>query len=439
MEPPSDMKSGRASQLSGGWKPFYQAVAVGLALFAIWSAGPGIPEENFHLGTFTLVMWVLSFLVFPGRKGTPWRAPGMADWGLAALLVAFLAFAVYRAEGVSEAGAGAADWAAWIGSLALGVALIRRPGAVNLTLMGLTCLCLGYFVQNYLELQDRTGAWNQTDFWMAAIAIALAIEAARRGLGLWIPAITVFALLFAHFGPYFPGQLSHRGSTIHQIVNYTFYSQEGIFGVMTSVMATYVLIFIYLGAFMNTSGMGQFFIDMPMALAGRTVGGPAKVAVIASAIFGSISGSSIANIVSTGTFTIPLMKKVGFRPHVAGAVENSASLGGQLLPPVMGSGAFVMAEITGVPYVKIMAIAAVPAFLYLLSIGIIVHMEAKKHGIQGMSEDELTRPRDVFAAGWFHLLPLFILLAFLIAGFSPDWCAAMAILSILLINWITSV
>jgi TRAP transporter 4TM/12TM fusion protein len=436
VESSSEPMGGRAAQLDGGWKGFYQTTAVGLALFALWAAGPGIPEDNFHLGTFTLVMWVLSFLVFPGRKGAVWQAPGIADWALAALLVAFLAYAIYRAEDVSEEGAIASDWIAWLGCLAFGVAVLIRPRAVNLTLMGLSFLCLGYFVQNYLDLQDRTGAWHQTDFWMAFVAIALAIEAARRGLGLWIPGITVFALLFAHYGAYFPGQLSHRGSTIHQIVNYTFYSQEGIFGVMTSVMATYVLIFIYLGAFMNRSGMGQFFIDMPMALAGRTVGGPAKVAVLASAVFGSISGSSIANIVSTGTFTIPLMKKVGFRPHVAGAVENSASLGGQLLPPVMGSGAFVMAEITGVPYVRIMAIAAVPAFLYLLSIGTIVHLEAKRHGIRGMSDDELTSPWDVFSAGWFHLLPLLILLAFLIAGYSPDWCAVMAILSILGINWI---
>ncbi|HBK79965.1 MAG TPA: hypothetical protein DDZ83_09890 [Nitrospinae bacterium] len=258
----------------------------------------------------------------------------------------------------------------------------------------------------------------------------------EAGLSLWIPAIAAFALLYAHFGWIFPGQLSHRGSTVHQIVNYTFYSQEGIFGVMTGVMATYVLIFIYLGAFMNRSGMGRFFIDLPLSLAGRSAGGPAKVAVLASAIFGSISGSSIANIVSTGTFTIPLMKKVGFRPQVAGALENSVSLGGQLLPPVMGSGAFVMAEITGVPYVRIMAIAAVPALLYLLSIGFIVHFEAKRNGISGMAEEDLRRPMEVFREGWFHLLPLIILLAFLIAGYLPDWCAAMAIFSIIIINWI---
>ena len=432
----ADASGSRASDLSGAWKYFHQAVCVAFALFALWAAGPGIPEDNFHLGIFTLVMWIMSFLVYPGRKGATWKTPEILDWGVALALVALLAVAIYRAEEVSEKGALAADWAAWLGCIILGVVALARPRALNLTLMGLACLCLNYFVSNYLELQDRPGAWHQTDFWMAFLAIALALEAARRGLGLWIPALAVIALLFAHFGAYAPGQLAHRGSTVHQIVNYTFYSQEGIFGVMTSVMASYVLIFIYLGAFMNQSGMGKFFIDMPMALAGRTVGGPAKVAVIASAIFGSISGSSIANIVSTGTFTIPLMKKVGFRPHVAGAVENSASLGGQLLPPVMGSGAFVMAEITGVPYVRIMAIAAVPALLYLLSICAIVHFEAKRQGIQGIAGDDLPSPRHVFTSGWFHLLPLAILLAFLITGYSPDWCAVMAIFSILGINWI---
>ncbi len=426
----------RAESLKGVWKHLYRLIAVAFSLFALWAAGPGIPEDNLHLGVFTLVMWVMSFLVYPGRGGSAWEAPTTADWGVALGFVALLGTAIYRAEGVSENGALATDQAVWLGCILLGALTLLRPRALNLALMGLACLCLSYFVFNYLDLQDRTGAWHQTDSWMAFVAIALSLEAARRGLGLWIPAIAVLALLFAHFGAYAPGQLAHRGSTIHQIVNYTFYSQEGIFGVMTSVMANYVLIFIYLGAFMNHSGMGKFFIEMPMALAGRTVGGPAKVAVIASAVFGSISGSSIANIVSTGTFTIPLMKKVGFRPHVAGAVENSASLGGQLLPPVMGSGAFIMAEITGVPYVRIMAIAAVPALLYLLSIMAIVHFEAKRHGIQGIPDDELLDPKKVFASGWFHLLPLAILLAFLIAGYSPDWCAVMAIFSILGINWI---
>jgi TRAP transporter 4TM/12TM fusion protein len=186
---------------------------------------------------------------------------------------------------------------------------------------------------------------------------------------------------------------------------------------------------------MQSSGMGKFFIEYPLSLAGRTAGGPAKVAVIASAIFGSISGSSLANIVSTGSFTIPLMKRVGFRPTVAGAIENTASLGGQLLPPVMGAGVFVMAELTDVPYLEIIAVATVPALLYLLSIGMIVHFEAKKQGIKGLPESEMRRPMAVFLDGWYHLLPFAVLLGFLFKGFSPDWCALMAIVSVVLINW----
>ncbi|MEE9274342.1 MAG: TRAP transporter fused permease subunit [bacterium] len=355
---------------------------------------------------------------------------------MAAALFGLVTLSIFRAEIVSEQGAAPLDWLVWAGAVAAAAASLLRQEALTLALKGFSLLCLSYYIYEYRDLIDRVGAWTETDFWMAALAIFLALEISRRGLGPWVPGIAVFALVFAHLGPLFPDQISHRGSTIPQIVNYIFYSQEGIFGVMTDVMATYVLVFIYLGAFMNRSGMGQFFIDLPLAIAGRTAGGPAKVAVLASAVFGSISGSSLANIVSTGAFTIPLMKRVGFRPHVAGAVENSASLGGQLLPPVMGSGAFVMAEITGVPYVQIMAIAAVPALIYFLSIGIMVHMEAKKHGIRPMTADEVGSPGEVFRRGWFHVVPLVVLLTFLILGYSPDWCAVMAILATLLINWI---
>jgi TRAP-type uncharacterized transport system fused permease subunit len=266
----------RASELTGVWSLLYRGMAVALDLFALWSAGPGIPEENFHLGFYTLITWTLTLLLYPGRKGTPWRAPEAADLALAGALTLLLAYAILRADAVSEEGARAADWIGWFAAAAVAGLSLRRFPAINFTLKGLAIVCLGYFVQNYLELQDRMGAWTPTDFWMAALAIMLSLEAARRGLSLWIPAIAVFALLYAHFGAYFPGQFSHRGVTVHQIVNYTFYSQEGIFGVMTSVMATYVLIFIYLGAFMNRSGMSQFFIDMPMSLAGQTVGDPPR-------------------------------------------------------------------------------------------------------------------------------------------------------------------
>lgn len=293
-----------------------------------------------------------------------------------------------------------------------------------------------YFMWEFRDLADRSGAWTLTDLGVAWVATLLALEVARRTLGPWIPGIGIFAMIFAHFGNFFPEAIAHAGESVDGIINYIFYSQDGVFGVMTTVMANFVLIFIFLGAFMQSSGMGRFFIEFPLSLAGQTAGGPAKVAVLASSIFGSISGSSLANIVSTGTFTIPLMKRVGFRPVVAGAVENTASLGGQLLPPVMGSGVFVMAEITGVPYVQIIAVATVPALLYMFSIAAIVHFEAKKHGIKGLPENEMRRPGEVFREGWFHVLPFAVLLGFLIARFSPDYSAVMAMGSVVVINWL---
>lgn len=432
---PTEFPVGVATQLAGWWKPAFTAPAAGLGLFALWSAGPGIAEDHIHLGVYTLVTWMLALLVLPMRGGRDWVAPGLPALAVAGVVVAGTAAAIFRLDLVAEQGAGIVDWIFWTAAAAAALVSFRFAKATDLAMIGLTALTMGYFMVEYAEIVDRAGAWTKVDFGIAAVAVVLALEVARRAIGPWIPGIGIFAIGYAYFGSYFPEAIAHRGVSMERIIDYIMYSQEGIFGIMTNVMAQYVLIFIFLGAFMQTSGMGRFFIEFPLTVAGRSAGGPAKVAVLASAIFGSISGSSLANIVSTGTFTIPLMKRVGFRPVVAGAVENAASLGGQLLPPVMGSGVFIMAEITGVPYVEIITIAAVPALLYLLSIGMIVHFEARKHGIQGLPENEMQRPGAVFRGGWYHVIPFAVLLAFLIAGFSPDWCAVMAIASILVINW----
>ncbi len=431
----TDAPVGVADQLTGFWKYTFQIPAVGLGLFALWSAGPGIAEDHVHLGIYTLVTWVLALLVLPMRKSMNWQSPGLMCLLLAGAAVAVAAWAIERFDMVDEQGPVALDYALWIGAIGALLIATRIPRALDFILIGLSCLCLGYFMWEYRELIERAGAWSKTDFGIAFAATAIALEVARRALGPWIPGIAIFAMVYAYYGEYFPAAVSHAGVDVEGIIDYILYSQDGIFGVMTNVMAQFVLIFIFLGAFMQSSGMGRFFIEFPLSIAGRSAGGPAKVAVIASAIFGSISGSSLANIVSTGSFTIPLMKRVGFRPVVAGAVENTASLGGQLLPPVMGAGVFVMAEITGVPYVEIIAVAAVPALLYLLSIGMIVHFEAKKRGIKGLPEREMRRPGEVFRAGWFHLLPFVVLLGFLFKGYSPDWCAFMAICSVVVINW----
>ena len=431
-----DAGVGVSDELTGVWKWLFQIPAVGLGLFALWSAGPGIAEDHIHLGVYTLVTWVLALLVLPGRKGSSWIAPSVSALVVAAACLACTILAIFRLDGVQENGVGIVDVALWVVAAVALLTSLRMKRALDFVLIGFACLTIAYFIWEYRELIERAGAWTKTDLGIAVLATIVALEVARRALGLWIPGIAVFAMLYAYFGEYFPESIAHAGVDLEGIFDYILYSQDGIFGVMTNVMAQFVLIFIFLGAFMQSSGMGRFFIEFPLAIAGRSAGGPAKVSVVASAIFGSISGSSLANIVSTGSFTIPLMKRVGFRPVVAGAVENTASLGGQLLPPVMGAGVFVMAEITGVSYLNIISVAAVPALLYLLSIGTIVHFEAKKHGVRGLPADEVRRPMDVFRQGWFHLLPFVVLLGFLIRGYSPDWCAVMAIASVLVINWI---
>lgn len=410
--------------------------ALVLGLYTLWAAGPGIAEDHIRLSIYLGITW---YLVLLGSELTakPVNTGKLLKPLLIALgFTALVALMLYRLTEAVENDPGLVDFAVWLTIGVGAVAVVRSSACRNFSLIGVSFLVLGYFVFNYLELVDRAGAWTPSDFAAALIAIVITLEVARRGLGLAMPLIALGAFGYAYFGSYFPDVIAHRGASLERIANYTFYSQEGIFGIMTSVMANYVFVFILLGAFMNRSGMGRFFIEFPLAIAGRTAGGPAKVAVFASGVFGSISGSSLANIVSTGTFTIPLMKRVGFRPEVAGAVENSASLGGQLLPPVMGAGVFVMAEITGVPYVTIIGIAAVPALLYFLSVGLIVHFEAKKQGIEGLPEAELRRPMDVFREGWFHIVPFAILLGLLINGFSPDRCAVVAIASIVSINWI---
>lgn len=415
-----------------GW--VLKIVAIGIGGFTLWSAGPGIATDHVRLTVFLAAIWSFVFLSHDIRRRfrTPEYSPSAVTLGLlSAGLLAWLsrmATALFAGEPLVMALA--------VGVVVVFVATFFVKQASSIALSAIGLLVLWYAYSNYLELVNRAGAWTDTDVFMAAAATLISLEAARRGLGLAIPIIACLAMGYAYFGQLMPYDIAHRGVSVERMLNYIFYSQEGVFGIMTSVMANYVFVFILLGAFMTKSGMGRFFIEFPMAIAGRSAGGPAKVAVFSSGIFGSISGSSLANIVSTGTFTIPLMKRVGFRPAVAGAVENSASLGGQLLPPVMGAGVFVMAEITGIAYTEIIAVALAPALLYFLALILIVHFEAKRHGIGGVPDDEAVAPMTVMRRGWFHIVPFAVLVASLVAGYSPDRSALASILTILVINWI---
>ena len=242
-------------------------------------------------------------------------------------------------------------------------------------------------------------------------------------------------LFYAYFGEYFPEMLQHGGFSTKEIAVELFISTNGVFGIMANVLATYVILFIFFGAFLQKSGAGKFFLDFPLALAGRSTGGPAKVAVLASAIFGSISGSAIANTVSTGTFTIPLMKKAGFRPHVAGAIEPAASIGGMFLPPVMGAGGFIMAELLEVSYTYIMSVVIYPALMYFFAVFMMIHLEAKKFGLKGIPEEEIPIAMEVFKKGWFMSLPLLVITLLMVMGKSPGYAAFWATLSCILVSW----
>lgn len=297
----------------------------------------------------------------------------------------------------------------------------------------------GYIVLFLDEIINRAGFWNQTDIVMGVIATITVLEASRRAVGLGMTLIGVGAILYAlagargalpWLGEWLPGILNHRGADIDRLVGQLYLGQEGIFGLPLGIAATYVFMFVLFGAFLEATGAGKFFIDLAYAATGRKAGGPAKAAVLASAGMGSISGAAIANVVTTGAFTIPLMKKLGYRPAQAGGIEAAASTGGQIMPPLMGAGAFLMSEYTQIPYVHIVLVSIFPAFLYMATIYLFVHLVAVKAGMKGVPGEDLPRVRDVLRDGWQFIVPLFVLVYLLLLNVSPMRVGFWAILSV---------
>lgn len=266
-----------------------------------------------------------------------------------------------------------------------------------------------YIFIAYEGIVNRGGLPNTTDLVFGAILILLILEAARRVTGWALPLLAVLFILYGLFGRNFSGLFMHRGYSWEQIVNFMYTTTEGIYGTAIGVSASYIFLFILFGSFLSKSGMGQFFNDMALAIAGHTKGGPAKVAVIASGFLGSINGAAVANVVTTGAFTIPLMKKIGYQKNFAGAVEASASVGGQILPPIMGAAAFIMAEILNMPYSQIALAAILPALLFYLGVLTQIHLRAHKDGLQGMKREELPRVWDVLKERGHLLIPLIFL------------------------------
>jgi TRAP transporter 4TM/12TM fusion protein len=352
-------------------------IAVAMSLFHLWVAFVGPPNAYVMRGSHLAFALVLGFLIMPGRSG--------------------------RAERVSLLDLG----------LVLAAAAASLYPSLNLT----------YIESRMYYVDDPVVA----DYVFGGALILLIIEATRRATG-W--ALPVTAIAFLAYG------LTLGGQSFAVTLDQLYLTTEGIFGIPLYVSATYVMLFILFGAFVEKSGAGQLFMDFALAIAGHTSGGPAKVAVITSSLFGTVSGSAVANVMTTGTFTIPLMKRTGYRPAFAGAVEAVASTGGQLMPPIMGAAAFVMAEFLGVSYLKVAAFALLPAVLYYVAVFMAVHFEARRIGLKGLPRADLPRMKEVLTERGHLFLPLVVIVAVLLSGRSAAFAALTGIASVLPTTWL---
>mgnify|MGYP003584970550 CR=1 FL=1 len=298
---------------------------------------------------------------------------------------------------------------------------------LDLCLAVLGAAAPAYICIKYQELVLRAGTVNSTDLAVGLLGIVLVIEATRRVVGIPMVVVVCAFVAYAFAGPYMPGVLAHRGLTPSQLISHLFFTTEGIFGIPLGVSSTFIFLFILFGAYLESTGLGRFFIDLANAVAGWASGGPAKVAVLSSALMGTVSGSSVANVVGTGSFTIPMMKKLGYHKNFAGAVEAASSTGGQLMPPVMGAAAFLMAEFVGVPYIEVVKAAAIPALLYFSGVWLGVHFEAKRMDLKGIPRDQLPKAWIIFKERGHLAIPLVVIIYLLVSGYTPMRAALFAI------------
>ena len=284
-----------------------------------------------------------------------------------------------------------------------------------------------YILIEYNQLVLRSGLVTTPDLVVGILGILLVVEATRRVVGIPMVTVVVLFLAYAFAGPYMPGVLAHRGLTLSQLVGHLFFTTEGIFGIPLGVSSTFIFLFILFGAYLESTGLGKFFIDLANSIAGWASGGPAKVAVLSSGLMGTVSGSSVANVVGTGSLTIPMMKKLGYHKNFAGAVEAAASTGGQLMPPVMGAAAFLMAEFVGVPYIDIVKAAVIPALLYFTGVWLGVHFEAKRSNLKGLPREQLPKMSRLLVERGHLAIPLVVIVYLLVTGYTPMRAALVAI------------
>ncbi len=442
-----DSKSYRSP--AGFFKWLVAVLGAGMVLFYFYTAGLAAVATQYHRGVYVFVTYVLVFLLYPAGK-TGMRIPlSLIIGGVFSGAIAAFGFFETVDEFHTAITSGSAGL---IGAIVLGGIIIGATATLidnvmmkrwpdNPTLSDLlyaiaSAAVVYYWIHEFEVLNYRAGAESNLDAMISIVGIILSLEVCRRVLGWSMTFIGIAMFLYGYLGPIFPEIIAHRGFGIERLCTALYLTTNGVFGVMANVLATYVILFIFFGAFLHKSGAGRFFIDFPLALAGRTTGGPAKVAVIASAFFGSVSGSAIANTVSTGAFTIPLMKRAGFKPHVAGAIEPAASIGGMFLPPVMGAGGFLMAELTETSYAYIMMIAVFPALLYFFSVFCMIHFEAKKQGLKGIEDDEFPHWKEVLKKQWYFSMPLVVITVLMIMGKSPGFAAFWATLTCIAVSWV---
>ncbi|MCX8023070.1 MAG: TRAP transporter permease [Syntrophorhabdaceae bacterium] len=302
-------------------------------------------------------------------------------------------------------------------------------------LLALIVLGIGVYVMvDYDELVYRAGMPTTLDTIVNILGVLLTFEVARRTIGSAMIIIAIIFILYGFFGQYLFPPLSHGGYDVIRVLSMLFLSENGILGVPMGVMFNFIYLFIVFGALYGSAGGTRFFIDLTRSLFAGLVGGPAKVAVVSSGLMGTISGSAVANVVTTGTFTIPMMKKVGFEPHVAGAVEAVASTGGQLMPPIMGAAAFVMADYLNVPYISIVKAAIVPAIIYYVAIFVFVHLYSMKLGIKREKPEDLRPAKEVLKDFWIFLPPLGVLIFFLVAGYTPSMVVIYTLIAVFIMS-----
>lgn len=366
-----NVKKTKRRRFKGSIKVFVTAIAIIMSSFHLYTAAFGtlgpIQQRSVHLG-FVLT---LIFLLYPATKRSPMDRPSIIDW-----IFIFLS--------------------------------IAATGNI-------------YF--RYKTLALSGGLYTETDIFFGILTLIVVFEAARRTIGYALPILSSIFFIYAFVGRYIPGPLMHSGFSLKRVIQHLYLTTEGIFGQILGVSSTYIYLFILFGAFLAATGMSEFFNDLALSLAGHTRGGPAKVSVLSSAFMGTISGSTSANVVTTGSFTIPLMKKTGYQAHFAGGIEAAASAGGQIMPPVMGAAAFIIADSLGMPFVQVLGAALVPAILYFSGVWTIVHLRASKMGIEGLPKNQLPNLRNVILSRGHLIIPIIGIIYMLLKGYNALYAA----------------